>query len=152
MRNGSVLRVRRRCIFSPPPIAATVTGEYSWPVWFGVALAIQIVVGIVAFLLKQIAVVFGFSGSTIGVCFVYFLPGLFFVRLARKMSPQSRAINDELVVADAPSRRVLLVTGWFLMCAAVVLGALGTVGSTLTAISNASANSTSVAGINGTSC
>ncbi len=130
-----------------------VTGEYSWPIWFGVALFIQIIVGIVAFLLKQIAVVFGFSGSTIGVCFVYFLPGLFFVRLARKMTPHARAINDESPSAsEGPSRRVLLVTGWFLMVAAVVLGGLGTVGSTLTAIANASGNNTSVVGINSTSC
>jgi hypothetical protein len=125
------------------------TGDYSWLIWIIVAAVIQVLVAIVGYFLTNIAVVFGFSGAVIGSTFVFFLPGLFFVQLGRCMpfTPISQSVNDseslDSLSQHQPSRRLLLVTGWFLMICAVLLCALGTTGAALSAIANAHANATS---------
>lgn len=122
------------------------THEYPLPLWIGVALLIQLLSGVVAYLFNEIEVVFGFSGAVIGSTFVFFIPGLIFVRLSRQVSPTSVGTlslnHEDSTLAQAPSRTVLAATGWLLMVAAVVLGVLGTVGSALRVIDAGNATAT----------
>lgn len=114
--------------------------------WSLISISLIVVVGFIAYLLPSIDVVFSFSGSVIGVLFVYLIPGIFFVLLGRsRQRSRGYAVNDADLVdpSYSPSPLLLKVTGVFLIVCACLLGPLGTTGAVIRIIN--AVNSTSCA-------
>ncbi|KAL6043317.1 hypothetical protein QOT17_023961 [Balamuthia mandrillaris] len=118
--------------------------KFSWIRYFAVTILIVGSTSLLAFVLPNIRAIFGFSGAIFGVCFVFFLPGLFYLRLPDAeptLAKPTKTINgsSEMLVEEAgyvalhrqanwkSLRRK--IGAWFLMITGVVLGVMGTIGS-----------------------
>ena len=102
--------------------------------WILISGSIIIISGIIAYLLPSIDIIFGFSGALIGVAFVFFIPGLFFVLISRRTRERGlSALNDSDFVdpnmEHMTSPKLMLGLGIFLMLFAVLMAVLGTTGS-----------------------
>lgn len=80
-----------------------ISGQYSWFIWIVIPIVLQSLVGLIAVVLKQIQVVYGYSGAIIGVTFVFFLPGLFFIKLASRRGYHA-ATSESSLNADTVCR------------------------------------------------
>jgi hypothetical protein len=108
--------------------------------WTLISLIIIVTSSVVAYFLPSIDIIFGFSGSIIGVAFVFLIPGIFFVRFARAdQSFRTLNLNDADFV-DRPSKRYMMIVGIFLVASACILLPLGTAGSVYRVVSPPSTN------------
>ncbi len=112
------------------------------PLWLWVLISgsLLLVAGVIAANLPSIGIIFGFSGSVLGVWVVFLVPGVFFILLGRSSHHYRVVPLNEGDFAEpdtsSPSSRVMLVTGVVLVVVALLLGPLGTVGAVFRAISS----------------
>jgi amino acid permease len=106
--------------------------------WISISGGLLILAGVIAANLPNIGIIFGFSGSLLGVWVVFLIPGVFFILLGRAVRYAVVPLNDGHFVGPehTPSSLLLQVTGWILVAVALTLGPLGTVGAVFRLVSS----------------
>ncbi len=106
--------------------------------WILISGGLLVLAGIIAANVPNISIIFGFSGSLLGVWFVFLIPGIFFILLGRAARYTVVPLNDGDFSdpETMPSSLLLQVTGWVVVVVALLLGPLGTVGAVFRVVSS----------------
>lgn len=112
------------------------------PLWLWALISFVIIVtsSVIAYFLPSIDIIFGFSGSIIGVMFVFLIPGVFFVRFARADKNLMTLNLNDAEFLDRPSKRYMMIIGVGLIVCACILLPLGTAGSVYRVVSPPTTN------------